>query len=121
MEYSTLNDSDMSSADNDYSKLEELSESDFEIVDGQPDIQGWDVRDSDNNKIGEVDELLFNPQSRKVRYVILHMENNDLDLEDGRVLVPMVLPNCTRMRITLLYPILPKPRSWLYRYTKGEG
>jgi sporulation protein YlmC with PRC-barrel domain len=114
MEYSTLNDSDMSSADNDYSKLEELSESDFEIVDGQPDIQGWDVRDSDNNKIGEVDELLFNPQSRKVRYVILHMENNDIDLEDGRVLVPIgvaelhedednvIIPDITKAQILAL-------------------
>ena len=74
---------------NDYSYLEELSESDFEIADGQPDIQGWDVVDSDGNKIGEVDDMLFNPQSRKVRYIVLDMENNDLDLEDGHVLLPI--------------------------------
>lgn len=106
----------MASAENgqEYSKLEELSESDFEIVDHQPDIQGWDVRDSEANKIGEVDELLFNPQSRKVRYIIIHMENNDIGLEDGRILVPIgvaelhekddnvIIPNITKAQILAL-------------------
>jgi len=99
---------------NDYSRLEELSESDFEIADGQPDIQGWDVRDSEGNKIGEVDEMLFNPQSYKVRYIILHMENNDIDLEDGRILVPIgvaelhenddnvIIPEITKAQILAL-------------------
>lgn len=89
---------------NGLSKLEELSDSDFEIADGQPDIQGWDVRDSDGNKIGEVDELLFNPQSRKVRYVILHMENNDLDLEDGRVLIPIGVAELDERRDIVIIP-----------------
>ena len=105
----------------DQSKLEELSESDFEIVDDQPDIQGWDVRDSDGNKLGEVDELLFNPQSRKVRYIILHMENNDIGLEDGRVLIPIgvaelhedhdnvVIPQVTKAQILAL-PIYERGR-----------
>ncbi len=41
--------------------LEELSGSDYEIVDGEPDINGWDVIDHNGQKIGEVDELLFDP------------------------------------------------------------
>jgi hypothetical protein len=73
----------------DYDNLEELSESDFEIVDGQPDILGWDVRDGKGNKVGEVHELMFNADTRKVRYIVLDMENNDVDLEEGRVLIPI--------------------------------
>ena len=108
--------------ESDQSKLEELSDSEFEIVDKQPDIQGWDVRDSDGNKIGEVDELLFNPQSRKVRYIILHMENNDIGLEDGRVLVPIgvaelhesddnvIIPNITKAQILAL-PLYERGRE----------
>lgn len=69
--------------------LQELSESDYEIVDGQPEIFGWDVKDTHRNKVGEVYELLFNPDTRKVRYIVVDMESNDADLEEGRVLVPI--------------------------------
>jgi sporulation protein YlmC with PRC-barrel domain len=70
-------------------KLLELSESDYEIVDNQPEIFGWDVRDTHNNKVGEVYELLFSEETRKVRYIVLDMESNDIDLEEGRVLIPI--------------------------------
>jgi hypothetical protein len=69
--------------------LQELSESDFEIADGQPEIFGWDVRDTHQNKIGEVYELLFDAEIRKVRYIVIDMESNDMDLEEGKVLLPI--------------------------------
>lgn len=89
---------------NDYNYLEELSESDYEIADGQPDIQGWDVFDSAGAKIGEVDDVLFNPQSRKVRYIVLDMENNDHDLEDGHVLIPIGVAELHENDDTVLIP-----------------
>ncbi|MGY4538236.1 sporulation protein YlmC with PRC-barrel domain [Mucilaginibacter sp. UYNi724] len=69
--------------------LYELSESDFEIVDEQPEIFGWDVKDTHKNKVGEVYELLFDEDTLKVRYIVVDMESNDIDLEEGRVLVPI--------------------------------
>ncbi|GGG99782.1 PRC-barrel domain-containing protein [Mucilaginibacter phyllosphaerae] len=69
--------------------LQELSNSDFEIVDGQPEIFGWDVRDKHKNKVGEVYELLFNPDTRKVHYIVVDMGSSDVDLEEGRVLIPI--------------------------------
>jgi len=69
--------------------LQELSESDYEIVEDQPEIFGWDVKDTHRNKVGEVYELLFNPDTRKVRYIVVDMESNDAELEEGRVLVPI--------------------------------
>jgi len=69
--------------------LQELSESDYEIVEDQPEIFGWDVKDTHRNKVGEVYELLFNPDTRKVRYIVVDMEINDANLEEGRVLVPI--------------------------------
>ncbi|TSD66776.1 hypothetical protein FFF34_005070 [Inquilinus sp. KBS0705] len=74
---------------NDDDCFEELSESEYEIADGQPDIIGWDIKDSHHNKLGEVDELLFSVTLRKVCYIVMHMENNDIGLEDGRVLIPI--------------------------------
>jgi sporulation protein YlmC with PRC-barrel domain len=108
--------------DKNYSCLKELSESNYEIVDGQPDILGWDIVNSKGVKIGEVDDLLFDPGSKKVRYIVLDTENNDLDLEDGHVLIPIgvaelhekddtvLIPNITVEQLTAL-PIYEKGRE----------
>ena len=73
-------------------RLQELGESDFEIVDGQPDIRGWDVKTADGKTIGEVDELILDAQARKVRYMIVDLDNDAIDLEDDRkVLIPIGL------------------------------
>jgi hypothetical protein len=70
-------------------RLQELDESDFEIVDGQPDIRGWDVITGDK-KIGEVDELILDARERKVRYMIVDLDDDALDLDDDRkVLIPI--------------------------------
>jgi len=72
-------------------RLQELGGSDYEIADGEPDIRGWDVKDAAGRRIGEVDELIFDEQSRKVRYMVVDLDNNDLDLDDRDVLVPIGL------------------------------
>lgn len=80
----------MSLEENNYSQLRELSGSDFEIVDGEPNIIGWDVKNGEGTKIGDVDDLLFDPQSRKVRYLLVDLDSNYLNLTDGRtVLIPI--------------------------------
>ena len=76
-------------ATNTNSRLLELSGSDFEIADGQPDIRGWDVKDGQGKYIGEVDELIFDKQSLKVRYIVLDLDDNELDLDDKEVLIPI--------------------------------
>lgn len=75
--------------DNNNKRLQELGGSDYEIAEGQPDIRGWDVKDANGKRIGEVDELIFDVQSLKVRYMVLDLEGNVLDLEARDVLVPI--------------------------------
>lgn len=70
-------------------RLQELGGSDYQIAEGQPDIRGWDVKDANGKKMGEVDELIFDGQSLKVRYIVLDLDDNDFDLEDRDVLVPI--------------------------------
>ncbi|MFA6083096.1 PRC-barrel domain-containing protein [Mucilaginibacter sp.] len=106
---------------NNYSRLEELSESNFEIVDGQPNIQGWDIESSKGVKIGEVDDLLFDPESRKVRYIVLDTENNDLDLEDGHVLIPIGVAELNEKDDTVLIPnITVEQLTSLPLYERGR-
>ncbi len=70
-------------------RLQKLSDSDFEISDGQSDIRGWDVKDSGGKRLGEVEELIFDYESRKVRYIVVDTEDNEYDLEEREVLVPI--------------------------------
>ena len=79
----------MEDNDLEYSRLEELSGSDFEIADGQPDIKGWDVKNDLGEVIGDVDELLINPQTQKVRYMVVDTDANDLRLPARKLLIPI--------------------------------
>lgn len=69
-------------------RLEELSKSDFEIADHQPDILGWEVLVTDGEDLGEVEDLIFDREARKVRYLVVNLEMDEL--EDSRlVLIPI--------------------------------
>jgi stress response protein YsnF len=76
---------------NETNRLQELGGSDFEIADGQPNIKGWTIKNPQGQTIGEVDELIFDVQSRKVRYMVVDLEDSVLDLEPRDVLVPIGL------------------------------
>jgi sporulation protein YlmC with PRC-barrel domain len=78
-------------------RLQELGESDFEIVDGQPDIRGWEVKNESGRKIGEVEELILDAKLRKVRYMVVELDDDTLDLDDDReVLIPIGLAQLHR-------------------------
>lgn len=86
-------------------RLQELGESDFEIVDGQPDIRGWDVKTADGKAIGEVDELILDAQARKVRYMIVDVDDDALDLDDDRkVVIPIGLAELHEKEDDVLIP-----------------
>ncbi|MCW3074151.1 MAG: hypothetical protein JWP69_1220 [Flaviaesturariibacter sp.] len=79
----------MSPEENRKTRLQKLSGSEFEIADGEPDIRGWDVKDAAGRQLGEVEELIFDYQSQKVRYLVVDLEENDYGLDDRDVLVPI--------------------------------
>lgn len=79
----------MATEKNRNTRLQKLSGSDYEMQDGQPDIRGWDVKNDSGKKLGEVEELIFDVQSQKVRYLVLDLEDNELDIDDREVLVPI--------------------------------
>ena len=73
-------------------RLQEMDRSDFEIVKGEPDIRGWDVKNSTGQKVGEVEELIVDAQKKKVRYMVVELDDDELDLDDDReVLIPIGL------------------------------
>lgn len=77
---------------NETNKLKELKGSGYEIVDGEPDIIGWDVQNNQGQKIGDVNDLLFDESSRKVRYLIVDVDDDFSGSDDNRkVLIPVGL------------------------------
>lgn len=68
--------------------LDELD--DFEVAEGDPDVTGWDVIAADGRKIGEVDQLLVDTGSMKVRYLDVDIDDELLEANDDRhVLIPI--------------------------------
>ena len=70
--------------------LIELSGSNYEIADGEPDIKGWDVETDQNEKIGKVDDMLFDTVSRLVKYIIVEVDNS-MNLNHKKILIPIEL------------------------------
>ena len=70
-------------------RLQELDRSNFEIVKGEPDIRGWDVRYKNGEKIGSVEELIFDTQAKKVRYMVVDLDENELRLEHRKIAIPI--------------------------------
>lgn len=110
--------------------LTALSKSNFEIKDGQPDITHWKVLNSARQYIGTVNDLLFDEEAQKVRYIILNLEGNTWKMKEREVLVPVgvaeldlahtfvILPYITASQIDILpdytpgNPILSAASEW---------
>ncbi|MHA4896304.1 PRC-barrel domain-containing protein [Pedobacter sp. PWIIR3] len=72
-----------------YTRLQPLSESDFQIAEGQPNLIGWEVKNEQGTFIGEVAELLFDPETNAVRYLIVDLTDNGMNLDDKKVMIPL--------------------------------
>src|SRR6478672_1798095 len=85
-------------------RLQELDQSDFEIVKGEPDIRGWDVKNATGQKIGEVEELIVDAQKKKVRYMVVVLDDNELKLDHRKVLIPIGLAELHKEDDDVLLP-----------------
>lgn len=63
--------------------LEKLNwDRDFKVADGYTDIRGWSLYDSSRADVGRVEDLMFDPADREVRYAIASIDGR-------RTLVPI--------------------------------
>lgn len=82
----------MTAAENEeYRRLEGIQNSDFEMADGHPRIIGWEIKDVMGQRLGEVFDLLFNPQAMKVRYLVAKLDAEPYFQESKIVLIPIGL------------------------------
>lgn len=104
----------MSDEENELTNLEELGGSKYEIVDGESNVKGWNVKDEHGDDLGEVDELLFDPETLNVRYLVVDLYRSIAGGVNKRVLVPIgiadlkadaelvVLPNVKAVQLNQL-------------------
>jgi len=71
-------------------ELRALSDTDYEVASGEHDVRGWNVVVGSDEEIGEVDDLIIDPEAGKVRYLVVDLDRQALSLERNRkVLVPI--------------------------------
>lgn len=85
-------------------RLQELDHSNFEIVKGEPDIRGWDVRYKNGEKIGSVEELILDAKANKIRYMVVDLDENELRLEHRKVLIPIGFAELDKTSDDVLIP-----------------
>lgn len=71
--------------------LRRLSDlSDFKVASDDPDVRGWAVKTRDGREVGEVEELIVDPDARKVRYLEVDLDRDSFGLRDEkRVSIPI--------------------------------
>jgi len=85
-------------------RLQELDHSNFEIVEGEPDIRGWDVRYGNGEKIGSVEELILDTKAQKIRYMVVDLDENELRLEHRKVFIPIGFAELDNQHDDVLIP-----------------
>jgi len=89
---------------NKQTRLQELDRSKYEIVKDEPDIRGWDVRSHTGHKIGAVEDLIIDTLDKKVRYMIVDLDENELNLNHRKVLIPIGLAELHKEQDDVLLP-----------------
>lgn len=70
--------------------LVRLSESDFDVAEGDIDPRGWKVISADGREVGEIEELIGDTNTRKVRYLECDLDEDELGLDRERnALIPV--------------------------------
>lgn len=69
-------------------RLNELH--DYKVADGEPHVQGWDVKTADGRTAGKVDDLIVDTEAMQVRYLDVELDRKALEIgEDRHVLLPI--------------------------------
>ncbi|MFD2288906.1 hypothetical protein GJU39_21625 [Pedobacter petrophilus] len=96
----------MNAGNIEYINLEELSNTDYKITDGEADITGWPVIDESGSPVGKVRDLLFDPQQNAIRYIIVDLNNTIAGIEEKAVLIPIGFANLGDEKKAVVLPVM---------------
>lgn len=72
-----------------YQPLYSLKHTNYEIVDGEPDVTGWQVVNEARSEIGTVVDLLYDANSNAVRYLVIQLTEELLPSTNKTVMIPI--------------------------------
>lgn len=79
----------MTNADYKHTRLEELGAQDISAIDSEYDLRNFKVLDGHEKKIGRVIELLYDIQSKKLRYLVIELQSENIDENLRQILAPI--------------------------------
>lgn len=111
----------MSSNDNEFSHLIELGNSKYEVAAGESDIRNWVVKNENGNILGEVQDLIFDSRERKVKFIVLDLDRNELNLKERRILIPVEYAEINEAYKNVVFKgLMPNELATLPTYEKGK-
>ncbi len=90
--------------DNENRHLKELGKSSYQVAAGDSDIRGWVVKNVDGRIVGVVDDLVIDSEAEKVKYMVVDLSSNELQLRDRKVLLPIDLAQLDVPFRNVIYP-----------------
>ncbi len=72
-----------------HTRLDELGSHDISEIDAEYDLRNFLVLDGNKHKIGRVVELLYDVQSKKIRYLVIEIHSEDTEENLRRILAPI--------------------------------
>jgi|GEM_PF-640134 len=110
----------MNSGNIEYINLEELSNADYKIVDGEADVTGWPVIDESGSTVGKVRDLLFDPVQNAIRYLVVDLDNT-VSADEKVVLIPIGIADVGDDKKEVVLPVLHSDQyDALPQYIIGE-
>lgn len=104
-----------------YVNLEELSQGDYKVIDGETDITGWPVRDENGTKVGKVRDLLFDPLQNAIRYIIIDLDQSITGDDEKAILIPIGYANLGDDKKEVILPVMTESQFMaMPRYIIGE-
>lgn len=101
-----LNKKAMNSRIIEYVNLEELSKTDYKIISGEADITGWPVKDESENQIGQVRDLLFDPEQNAIRYIVVDLNPEVARDGEKAILIPIGFADLAEDKKEVVIPVL---------------
>lgn len=80
---------DFNGSDSQLYRLGELEN--YKIASDEPDVRGWTIVDRDNKEFGTIEELVVDPDKKKVRYLDVNTSRYRPSEEEHRLLIPIGL------------------------------
>lgn len=98
----------MASNENENRHLKELGKSSYKVAEGDSDIRGWVVKNVDGRVVGVVDDLVIDSEAEKVKYLVVDLSSNELQLKDRKVILPI---DIARLDVPFKNVIYPAPMA----------